>query len=194
MATTGKGKALTGPFLIFLILIYSHYVTGQTETITLPVNDQGLVEYTRSVDTDSLTYLTLWDNAIKYLNTLSVPDQLTKDVQVNENLTAMSHQFGFYLIVKPALTKQVDGVVIADIKISVKDSKYEYTINNFKFIKYARNRFGVFVPKSSKKYPLEKYYPDNKKKTWIAHFEAINNKMEKLTTELGVKMIEIRNK
>jgi hypothetical protein len=194
MATTGKGKALTGPFLIFLILIYSHYVAGQTETITLPVNDQGLVEYTRSVDTDSLTYLTLWDNAIKYLSTLSVPDQLTKDVQVNENLTAMSHQFGFYLIVKPALTKQVDGVVIADIKISVKDSKYEYTINNFKFIKYARNRFGVFVPKSSKKYPLEKYYPDNKKKTWIAHFEAINSKMEKLTTELGVKMIEIRNK
>ena len=194
MATTGKGKALTGPFLIFLILIYSHYAAGQTETITLPVNDQGMVEYTSSVDTDSITYLTLWDNAIKYLSTLSVPDQLTKDVQVNENLTAMSHQFGFYLIVKPALTKQVDGVVIADIKISVKDSKYEYTINNFKFIKYARNRFGVFVPKSSKKYPLEKYYPDNKKKTWIAHFEAINSKMEKLTTELGVKMIEIRNK
>jgi hypothetical protein len=50
------------------------------------------------------------------------------------------------------------------------------------------------VPKSSKKYPLEKYYPDNKKKTWTAHFEAINSKMEKLTTELGLKMIEIRNK
>ena len=152
-----------------------------------------MVEYAGSVDTDSLTYLTLWDNALEYLSTLSVPDQLTKDVQVNENLTEMSHQFGFYLIVKPALTKQVDGVMMADIIISVNDSEYEYTINNFKFIKYARDRFGVFVPKSSKKYPLEKYYPDNKKKTWIAHFGTINSKIEKITTELGAKMTEIRN-
>ena len=191
MPTTGKGRAITRPFLIFLIMSFSHYGAGQT--VTLPVNDQGMVEYASSVDTDSLTYLTLWDNAMKYLNTLYVPDQLTKDVQVNENLTAMSHQFGFYLIVKPALTKQLDGVMMADIKISVKDSKYEYTINNFKFIKYARNRFGVFVPKSSKKYPLEKYYPDNAKKTWISHFEAINSKIENITAELGSKMIELRN-
>jgi hypothetical protein len=190
-ATTGKGKALTGPFLIFLIMSFSHYLAGQT--VSLPVNDEGIVEYTKTVDKDSLTYLTLWDNAMKYLNTLSVPDQLTKDVQVNEKLTEMSHQFGFYLIVKPALTKQVDGVMMADIIISVNDSKYEYTINNFRFIKYARDRYGVFVPKSSKKYPLEKYYPDNKKKIWKAHFEAIDSKIEKLTTDLEGKMIEIRN-
>jgi hypothetical protein len=191
MATTGNGKAFTRPFLVFLIMACPNYVNSQT--ISLPVNDQGMVEYARSVDTDSLTYLTLWDNAIKYLNTLSVPDQLKKDVQVNENLTAMSHQFGFYLIIKPALTKQVDGVMLADIKISVSDSEYEYKINNFKFIKYERNRFGVFVPKSSKKYPLEKYYPDNKNKAWKTHFEAINGKIEKITTELEVKMVEIRN-
>jgi hypothetical protein len=115
MATKGKGKAPTGPFLIFLIMSFSHYLAGQT--VSLPVNDEGIVEYTRSVDTDSLTYLTLWDNAMKYLNTLSVPDQLTKDVQVNEDLTEISHQFGFYLIVKPALTKQVDGVMMAGLKI-----------------------------------------------------------------------------
>jgi hypothetical protein len=191
MTTAGKGKVLTGPFLVFLILIFSPYVDGQT--VSLRVNDKGRVEYNKAVDTDSLTYLTLWDNAMKYLSTLTVPDQLTKDVKVNENLTEMNHQFGFYLIVKPALTKQVDGVMMADIKISVNDSKYEYTINNFRFIKYARDRYGVFVPKSSKKYPLEKYYPENKKKTWIAHFEAIDSKIEKLTTDLEEKMIEIRN-
>ncbi len=191
MATTGKGKALSRPFLIFLILINASMVAAQT--VTLPTNVEGMVEYTKSVDTDSLTYLTLWDNAMKYLSTLSVPDQLTKDVQANETLTEMSHQFGFYLLVKPALTKQVDGVMMADIKISVNDSKYEYTINNFKFINYERNRFGVFVPKSSKTYPLEKYYPDNKKKPWITHYEAINSKIEKLTKDLETKMVEIRN-
>ena len=191
MVTTGTGKALIRPFLIFFISIFTIPVFGQA--ISLPVNNEGKVEYHNSVDIDSLTYLTLWDNAMKYLNTLSVPDQLTKEVMVNEDLTKLSHQFGFYLIVKPALTKQVDGVMMADILISVNDSKYEYTINNFKFIKYARDRYGMFVPKSSKKYPLEKYYPDNKKKTWNAHFEAISSKIEKLATDLGGKMIEIRN-
>jgi hypothetical protein len=190
-ATTGKGRALAGPFLIFLAMIFSHYVASQT--VSLPLNNEGMVEYAKSVDSDSLTYLTLWDNAMNYLSALTVPDQLTKDIQVNQNLTEMSHQFGFYLIVKPALTKQVDGVMMADIKISVNDSKYEYTINNFRFIKYARDRYGVFVPKSSKKYPLEKYYPDNKKKTWQAHFEAIDSKIEKMTTDLEEKIIEIRN-
>lgn len=191
-ATTGRGKAFTGPFLIFLISAFTHYVNGQT--VSLPVNDEDRVEYTKSVDTDSLTYLTLWDNAMKYLSALTVPDQLMKDVQVNEGLTEMSQQFGFYLIVKPALTKQVDGVLMADIMISVNDSKYKYTINNFRFIKYARDRYGVFVPKSSKKYPLEKYYPGNKNKTWKAHFDTINSKIEKMTIDLGEKMTEIRNK
>lgn len=190
MATIGKGKALARSFLIFIITISSVPVFGQT--VSLPVNNEGKVEYRKSMDTDSLTYLTLWDNAMIYLNTMSVPDQLTKDVQVNEDLTELSHQFGFYLIVKPALTKQVDGVMMADILISVKDSKYEYTINNFRFIKYARDRYGMFVPKSSKKYPLEKYYPENQKKVWTAHFETINSKIEKITTDLEGNKTEIR--
>ena len=190
MATIGKGKALIRPFLIFLITTITVPAFGQT--VSLPVNNEGMVEYHNSVDTDSLTYLTLWDNAMKYLNTLSVPDQLTKEVEGNEDLTEFSHQYGFYLIVKPALTKQVDGVMMADISISVKDSKYEYRINNFRFIKYARDRYGMFVPKSSKKYPLEKYYPDNQKKAWKAHFETINSKIEKITTELEANMTGIR--
>ena len=191
MATIKKGKGFSGPFLLFLFLnIFSFQIIGQT--ISLPENNEGKVEYRNEVDTDSLTYLTLWDNALKYLNTLSVPDQLTKEVQASEDLTELSHQFGFYLIVKPALTKQVDGVMMADISIKVEGSKYEYRINNFRFIKYARDRFGKFVPKSSKKYPLEKYYPDNDKKTWRAHFEALNSKIENISTDLEAKMAEIR--
>ena len=190
MATTGKGKTLIGSFLIFLILAFSHYAAGQT--VILPVNEEGMVEYIGSVETDSLSYLMLWDNAMKFLSTQSVPDQLTKDIQINEGLTEMNHQFGFYLIVKPALTKQVDGVIMSDITIKIEGSKYEYKINNFRFIKYARDRFGKFVPKSSKKYPLEKYYPENDKKTWRAHFEAINSKIENMTTNLELNMAEIR--
>lgn len=191
MATINKGKAFSRPFLLILFLnLFSFQVIAQS--VILPVNEEGEVEYRNEVDTDSLTYLTLWDNALEYLNTLSVPDQLTKEVVASKDLTELSHQFGFYLIVKPALTKQVDGVMMADITIKVEGSKYEYKINNFRFIKYARNRFGKFVPKSSKKYPLEKYYPGNDKKTWRAHFETINSKIENISTDLELNMTEMR--
>ena len=99
---------------------------------------------------------------------------------------------GFYLYKKSALTKQIDGVIIADLTINVEESKYQYQINNFRFIQYARNRFGQFVPKSSRKYALEKYYPDNQGKTWRGHFEAINVKIEKMATDLEVNMYEMR--
>jgi len=191
MSTIDKGKGLIRPSLLFLLLNLSSFpIIGQA--VSLPENSEGTVEYHNSVDTDSLTYITLWDNTMKYLNTLSVPDQLTKEVQTNNDLTELSHQFGFYLIVKPALTKQVDGVIMADITIRIEDSKYDCRINNFRFIKYARDRYGMFVPKSSKKYPLEKYYPENQKKAWRAHFEAINSKVENIATDLEVNMIEIR--
>jgi hypothetical protein len=119
-----------------------------------------------------------------------VPDQVTKEVQSNEQLTELNHHFGFYLYVKPTLTKQIDGIIMADITINVEEKKYQYTINNFRFIKYARNRFGQFVPKSSKKYPLELYYPDTKKKTWIAHFEEIHDKILELQQNLEARIAE----
>lgn len=191
MATINKGKAFSRPFLLILFLnLFSFQVIAQS--VILPVNEEGEVEYRNEVDTDSLTYLTLWDNALEYLNTLSVPDQLTKEVVASKDLTELSHQFGFYLIVKPALTKQVDGVMMADITIKVEGSKYEYVINNFRFIKYARDRYGKFVPKSSKKYPLEKYYPENDKKIWRTHFDTINSKIDNIAANLELNMTEIR--
>lgn len=189
MAKITHGTACNRLFLVLILISFINY-PGFGQTVALPVNDEGKVEYTNTVDTDSIDYFTLWNNAGEFLSSLTVPDQLTKEVQTNEDLTELRHQFGFYLIVKPALTKQVDGVMMADIMVKIIDSKYTYTISNFRFIKYARDRFGQFVPKSSKKYPLEKYYPDSKKKTWKAHFVEINDKIAKLQLNLEGKIIK----
>jgi len=189
MATTIPEKALARHFLL-IVLFNSISVYVFSQTVVLPENNEGKVEYYNPIETDSVDYFTLWDNARAFLGSLSVPDQLTKEVQSNEQLTELIHQFGFYLFIKPTLTKQIDGVVIADISISIEDTKYQYRINNIRFIKYARDRFGKFVPKSSRKYPIELYYPDSKKKTWEAHFADINIKIIKLQQNLEVKMTE----
>jgi len=183
------GKVFTRPFLILFLKGLIH-LSLTAQTIELPISNDGKVEYFKTVEPDSINYFALWENATTFLRSLSVPDQLTKDVQCNAQLTKLEHQFGFYLYVKPTLTKQIDGVMMADITINVEEKKYQYTIHNFQFIKYARNRFGQFVPKSSKKYPLELYYPNSNKKTWKAHFEEINSKILKFQHNLELKMSE----
>jgi hypothetical protein len=189
MATIPSGKAVAGSFLLIVLFNLIH-VHVSSQPVVLPENSKGKVEYYNSVETDSVDYFTLWDKAIAFLDSLSVPDQLTREVQSNEQLTELTHQFGFYLFIKPTLTRQIDGVVIADISICIEDTMYQYRINNIRFIKYARDRFGKFVPKSSKTYPLELYYPDSKTKTWKAHFAEINGKIVKLQHKLEAKMIE----
>jgi len=189
MAIINHRKAFDKPFLLFILLIFV-YSPNIGQTALLPVDDNGKVEYFNSVETDSIDYHTLWDNAGEFLSTLSVTGQLKKEVQANENLSELTHQFGFYLFVKPTLTKQIDGIMIADITIKINDSQYMYYINNFKFIKYARDRFGQFAPKSSKRYPLELYYPDNTKKTWKTHYAEINGKIIEIQQKIEAKMIK----
>jgi hypothetical protein len=192
MASSNTGKAFIRPFLIISFLYVFFYLPASGQTVELPLNGEGKVEYFRIVESDSLDYFTLWENATSFLNSLTVPDQLTKNVQTNEEFTELKHQFGFYLFVKPTLTKQIDGVIIADISMAVEDNTYQYQINNFKFVKYARNRFGQFVPTSSKTYPLELYYPDSRKKSWKAHFGEINTKMSLMQLKLEDKMMELQ--
>jgi hypothetical protein len=190
MDTIINVKILFRPLLICILsIIISFPDIGQT--VSLPENSDGKVEYCNSIETDSIGYFYLWNNAERFLSTLSIPGKLKKEARANENLTELSHQFGFYLFSKPALTRQIDGVIIADINIKVLDTKYEYRINNFKYIKYARDRFGRFVPKNSKRYPLERYYLDNKEKKWKTHISEIDSKMINMTGKLEKEMIEL---
>lgn len=180
-------RVFRSPLLIFLsILIFNLSQAGLA--VTLPENHDGKIEYCDDITFDSADYQRLWDNAMAFLNSLSVPDRLSREVEISEDMTALSSQWGFYLYVKPSLVPQVDGVIIAEISIHLFEEGYQYRIHNFRFIKYARNRFGEFEPVSSKQYPLELYYPDNKKKTWQAHFVTIQGKMTDLQQDLNLHM------
>ena len=185
------GKGLNRPFPLF-ILLTSSIMTLADQTVKLPENPEGKIEYCDEVALDSADYQRLWDNAMSFLNSLSVPDRLTKEVETSEDLTVLSQQLGFYLFVKPALVRQVDGVILADISIQLMEDGYQYRIHNFRFIKYARNRFGEFVPASSKQYPLVLYYPDSKKKTWQAHCATIGLKMTDLKQNLNMQMKDLQ--
>jgi hypothetical protein len=120
MAAIISGKAFKRSFLILIAL--SFHRSGQGQTVKLPQNSNGNVEYYHAVETDSIPYPVLWDKAIEFLRALSVPGQLTKEVRSNENLTELVHEFGFYLYMKPALTKQIGGVLMADISVKIENT------------------------------------------------------------------------
>jgi len=54
-----------------------------------------------------------------------------------------------------SLKKHPDGVVEFELTIEIKEAKYRYTITNYTFIPYVRDRYAQFVPQNSKSIPLE---------------------------------------
>jgi len=192
MAILIPGKALRWPSLLYIFAHFIH-LTVAGQAVILPVDTEGKVEYHESVISDHSDYCTLWKNAIGFLSTLSVPDQLNREARINEEMSELNQQTGFYLFTKPGLTKQIDGVMVVDITLKIEEGKYNYRIHNFRFIKYARDRFGKFSPESSKKYALELYYPDSKKRSWKTHFEEINSKILELEQKMNAKLTSYRN-
>ena len=185
----GKVPGWLSLFPVFLILI--HFSMAE-QAATLPINQDGKVEYYDSIVSGIDDHHLLWNNAIVFLNRLGVPDQLTAEAEVNVDTNELKQQFGFYLYYKPALTQQVDGVILAEITLKIEKGKYTYRINNFRFIKYARDRYGRFTAESTKKYPLELYYPDSKRKTWQTHFAEIDSKITDLEQKMRADLMDFR--
>lgn len=191
MAALINGKAWIRPFL-FLILVSLIHLSLDGATESLPVDLNGKVEYKGTIYSDFSPYPDLSNHIVTFLNTLSVPDQLSAEAETSADKQTFKHQVGFYLYQKPALTWQIDGVIIADITVKIVEGKLDYRIHNFRFIDYARNRLGKFTPKSTKKYPLELYYPDSKNKTWQIHFVEIDRIISELEQKMKADLVSLR--
>jgi hypothetical protein len=191
MAALINGKALSRPFLSLILVNLMHLsMAGAAES--LPVDLNGKVEYKGTIYSDISHYPDLSNHIVAFLNTLSVPDQLTAEVEASADKQTFKHQVGFYLYQKPALTWQIDGVILADVTVKINEGKLDYCIHNFRFINYTRNRLGKFTPKSTKKYPLELYYPGSKNKTWQIHFVEIDRKISDLEQKMRVDLVSLR--
>ena len=181
-----SGKTLFGSFLFSVFLFLSQ--VGMSQENIFPENDGDIV-YTNQIISDSINQITLWENALDYLGSLELINQVKgQEAEIdNEGKKAMASQ-GFYLLKKGVVTKQIEGVIESTTTIRIIPGGYAYSINNILYQPYARNRYGKYAPKSSKKYSLESIYKKKSSKEWIQHFDDINRKIEEIIYNLESKM------
>lgn len=165
-------------------------MTGYSQDSIFP-EVEGRIVYSKRIVSDSLNTVALWQNALDYLESLELMDKVKGQEIVIDNVdkVASAHQ-EFYLFKKGVITKQIEGVVKASVSIQIVSGGFEYSIDSILYQAYARNRYGKYAPKSSKKYSLESIYEIKSSKEWMRHFNSINGKIEEIMSNLEAKMIK----
>ncbi|MCK5372487.1 MAG: hypothetical protein KAQ62_28185, partial [Cyclobacteriaceae bacterium] len=78
--------------------------------------------------------------------------------------------------------------------LEIKDGKYRYTITNFIFNEYQRNRYGKYEPVKGKFIPLEMEVSSINKKEWEKHKQVVFEKSLELIQNLYSEMIYAEEK
>ena len=178
------GKAiLTWPFL-FLALetcLLAYPGSDHSKASGLPA-DSGT--YSRTIRFEDSEREIAWKKAVEYADALKLPEKVENKAVVDELNRKINTMFGFYLYKQAAFLKQVDGAVMAELDISFEADTMVAIIQNIYFIRYARDRYGKFSPRSSRKYPYGDLINKQKGESWLNHFKTIDEKMNLLLVEL----------
>jgi len=84
-----------------------------------------------------------------------------------------------------SLKKHPDGVVEFECTIEIKESRYRYTITNYTFIPYARDRYAQFEPQKGKSTPLESESATMNKANWNGYVKTAHSKSTALIDQLA---------
>jgi len=182
-----------GPFLLFEFFVFQCLFFVSTSAWGLSfASDSG--RYERRIRFDAADHSRVWDTALKFANDLKYPERMENQPE-SDKLNGQIHaNFGFYLYQQTAFLKQVDGVITAEVDIQVKDDFILAAIHDIYFIDYARDRYGKFSPKTSRKFALPELKEKKKNnKIWQEHFITIDENLNQLLNELQKSLDDILN-
>lgn len=184
------GKAfIGGPFLLYLLftLIHENDLHGQDVNI---IRNQDPIVYILKIDVENSGKKSAWDNTKEFVSQLKYPGKIENGAIIDETIGTIKTQFGFYLYQETAFLKNVDGAIFADLDVELQMSQVVTTIRNIYFIDYARDRYGKFSPKTTKKYSLEDLIEKRKSDTWKGHFITVDENIRLLLSNLEKSVFE----
>lgn len=179
-----SGKAIViWPFLFIFLQAFIKAGPGpDNSTVTIVPADSG--KYRAVVQFMESEQDKAWTKAVEFAETLKLPEKIENKAVVDEVSRKIKTMFGFYLYKQTAFLKQVDGAITAELDIAFEDERMFVIIHNIYFIRYERDRYGKFSPRSSKKYPYGDLLKKQKGEIWQNHFRTIDEKMNSLLFEL----------
>jgi hypothetical protein len=174
------------PLLVILLLsVYAATIHAQP---AMPADDLGRFLYQEVVPMNGYPASLLYGNARNFMQELSVRADRSKYYSEQEDSLTVYNRGSFGMSNMYTIGKRTDGIVIFDMTVEVKEEKFRYTISNFQYREFERNRYGKFVPANKRDIPLERLPSGLQKKQWEANLEKTDELIQALILELKEKM------
>lgn len=157
--------------------------------IEFPKDEYGKYNFSEVVQVPGLSKEQLFNNGSTFLKKIKVLKSREKYLNINEDNSQLTTKGSFYVYRYGSIKKAIDGAVEYDIKIELKEGRYRYTITNFQFNEYQRNRYGRYEPMKGKYKPLEMQASSLNQKSWEYYKETVHEKTLELINNLYGDMI-----
>ncbi len=127
---------------------------------------------------------TLFGNLAAFAKKVKVKGKRSSAYKTSPAEGNISSKGSFLVYKKASLGKHVDGAIEYSLAVDVQEGRYRYTITDFIYQEYMRNRFGKFQPVTGKYRALEQEVSSLNKGQWEAHREAVDEYMQGLIVNL----------
>lgn len=192
----GLGKVLTlfslyrfvkvSSILLVLMSLFCHSVSAQI--VELPTQ-YGIITYHEVVNSPNLDKKLLFNNALNTLRGIKIVNQKKKEDNVSTDTLAWSATtIGGFLVYH---LKSPFGEVRYSLTIEIKEERYRYTITDFVFYPYSRNRYGKFERDKWVSKSLEEPRFEGHQKQWEKTKAKTAKKIVTLVTDLKLRMAEM---
>jgi len=170
------------------------FLNATAQDVPFPVNDIGKYEFGDVVELRGLDKEKLFQNGQKFMQTVKVLNSKKKFYSEEKENFTISNRGSFYVYRLGSVKKGIGGAVEYDLTLEIKDGKYLYTITNYIFNEYQKNRYGKYEPVKGKYTPLEMEVTSLNKREWEKQRQVVYDKSQELIQNLYSDMIYAEEK
>ncbi len=171
-------------FIIFLF--FANYALAQSPAF--PIDDSGKYIFSDVIAVPGINKGELYSKGEKFIQQLEVHNSTQNNLRKNHEDSTLFNKGSFVVHNLGAVKNSVGGIVVFDMTLEFKDEKYRYTITNFIFNPYKRNRYGKFESVAGKYTPLEKEVSRLNNKEWAKYRKEVYNDSQALIKKLNQEM------
>ncbi len=175
--------------MILIAILFNLFVFNPLQQLPFPVDERGKYTFQEVIELHGLDKNALFENGRAFLEKLRVMNSKKKHLTIDDENLTLNTKASFFVYQYGSVNKAIDGAVEYDVTLEIKDGRYRYTITNFIFNEYKRNRYGKFEPVNGKYTPLEMEVSNLNKKGWENHRQVVYDKSQELIQNLHNNMI-----
>ena len=189
-----RAFTLTTMLKITVFLITGIFYYSLAQETQFPIDDLGKYTITEVVELHGIDKDKLFSNGEKFMKKIKVLNSKKKYYKIEKENYIIRNKGSFYVYRIGSVKKGIAGAVEYDIDLEIKDGKYRYTITNYIFNEYQRNRYGKYEPVKGKFKPLEMEVSSINTKEWKKHKQVVYDKSLELVQNLHSGMIYAEEK